>query len=114
MFQKIGSAKQWPDASDAGRYNVTKAEADRLMFKVPSLRNVEKTGPYFHNGKVRTLDEAIAKMADYQVGKTLTEAQVRSIATWIRSLTGEIPADYIKEPQLPKSTSKTPAPSEAD
>lgn len=114
MFQKIGTVKQWPDASDAGRYNVTKSEADRLMFKVPSLRNVEKTGPYFHNGKVPTLDEAIAKMADYQVGKTLTETQVKSIATWIKSLTGEIPADYIKEPQLPKSTSKTPAPSEAD
>lgn len=114
MFQKIGVVKPWPDNSDPGRFKVTKNEADRFMFKVPSLRNIEKTGPYFHNGTVATLDDAVLKMADYQVGKTLDPAQVWSITTWMKSLTGEIPADYIKEPALPKSTSKTPKPSEAD
>ena len=84
------------------------------MFKVPSLRNIEKTGPYFHNGTVATLKDAIAKMSDHQVGKKLSDADVQSIETWMMSLTGEIPADYIKQPELPKSTAKTPKPSEAD
>jgi cytochrome c peroxidase len=114
MYQKIGVVKPWPDTSDPGRYQVTKNEADKFMFKVPSLRNIEKTGPYFHDGKIATLKEAIAKMADYQVGKTLSDADIQSIETWMKSLTGVIPADYIKQPELPKSTSKTPKPSEAD
>jgi cytochrome c peroxidase len=114
MFQKIGAVKPWPDTSDPGRFKVTKSEADRFMFKVPSLRNIEKTGPYFHDGKVPTLNGAIVKMADYQVGKTLSDAEIQSIAAWMKSLTGEIPADYIRQPELPKSTSKTPTPSELD
>lgn len=114
MFQKAGVAKPWWDTSDPGRYKVTKNESDRFLFKVPSLRNVEKTAPYFHDGKTATLREAIAKMAEYQVGKTLKDSQIQSIQLWMASLTGEIPADYIKEPVLPKSTSRTPKPSEAD
>ena len=114
MFQKIGVVKPWPDTSDEGRSKVTKNEADKFMFKVPSLRNVEKTAPYFHDGKIATLKEAIAKMGDYQVGKKLTDADIQSIETWMKCLTGEIPAAYIKQPELPKSTSKTPKPSEAD
>ena len=78
------------------------------------IRDSEKTGPYFHNGKIATLKEAIAKMADYQVGETLSDAEIQSIETWMKSLTGAIPADYIMQPELPKSTSKTPKPSEAD
>lgn len=114
MFQKIGTVKPWPDTTDPGRFKVTRSEADRFMFKVPSLRNIEKTAPYFHDGKIATLQEAIAKMADYQVGKTLNDAEIQSIETWMKSLTGEIPADYIKPPELPKSTSRTPKPSESD
>jgi cytochrome c peroxidase len=114
MYQKIGTAKPWPDTSDPGRFKVTKSEADKFMFKVPSLRNIEETSPYFHDGKVPTLNGAIAKMADYQVGKTLSDAEIQSIVVWMKALTGEIPADYIKQPELPKSTSKTPKPSEAD
>jgi cytochrome c peroxidase len=114
MFQKIGTVKPWPDTSDPGRFKVTKSETDRLLFKVPSLRNIEMTGPYFHDGKIPTLNGAITKMADYQVGKALSDAEIQSIATWMKSLTGEIPADYIKPPELPKSTSQTPKPAEAD
>ncbi len=110
MYQKLGLVKPYPDASDPGRFRVTKSEADRMMFKVPSLRNVEKTGPYFHNGKVTTLEGAIVQMADYQLGKQLSDAEVQSIAAWLRTLTGEIPADYIKQPALPKSTARTPKP----
>jgi cytochrome c peroxidase len=108
QFQKLGMARPWPDASDPGREKVTKSEADRLVFKVSPLRNVAKTGPYFHNGKVATLDEAISLMAEYQTGKTLTQEKVRSIATVLGALTGEVPAEYIKEPELPKSTRRTP------
>ncbi|MEO8595448.1 MAG: cytochrome c peroxidase [Candidatus Solibacter sp.] len=114
MYQKIGLVKAWPDTSDTGRYNVTKSEGDKFLFKVPSLRNIDKTGPYFHDGKIPTLDGAVAKMADHQVGKTLSAAEIQSIVTWMKSLTGEIPADYIKRPDLPKSTSETPKPTEAD
>jgi cytochrome c peroxidase len=114
MYQKIGAVKPWPDTSDPGRFKVTKSQGDMFVFKVPSLRNIEKTAPYFHNGKIATLKEAIAKMVDHQLGTTLNDAEVQSIETWMKSLTGEIPADLIKEPELPKSTSKTPKPSEAD
>ncbi len=114
LFQKLGVAKPWPDESDPGRSNVTKSEADRLVFKVPSLRNVAKTGPYYHNGQVATLEEAVSKMAEYQLGKTLPPAEVKSITTYLNSLTGELPVDYIKEPPLPKSTDKTPKPDLSD
>lgn len=112
LFQKMGAVKPYPDASDLGRAKVTKNESDKLFFKVPSLRNVEKTGPYFHSGKVATLDQAVAHMAEYQLGKQLTEAETKSILAFLKSLTGEIPADYIKAPPLPKSTDKTPKPQE--
>ncbi len=110
LFQKLGVTKAWPDASDPGREKVTKSPADHMVFKVPSLRNIEKTGPYFHNGKVATLEQAVSTMAEYQVGKTLSDAQVKSISAWLKTLTGEVPAEYIKEPPLPKSTEKTPKP----
>lgn len=114
MYQKIGMAKPWPDASDPGRFNVTKNDSDKQVFKVPSLRNVEKTAPYYHDGKVTTLKDAVAKMAEFQLGKTLTAAQIDAIVTWTNSLTGEIPVEYIKEPVLPKSASRTPKPGEAE
>jgi cytochrome c peroxidase len=107
-YQKLGVAKPWPDAADPGRAKVTNNDADKLVFKVPSLRNIAKTGPYYHDGKVATLEEAINAMADYQLGKKLSDTQIKSIATFLNSLTGELPAEYIKEPALPKSTDKTP------
>jgi cytochrome c peroxidase len=109
-FQKVGVLKEYPDTSDLGRYNVTQNPGDRMFFKVPSLRNVAKTGPYFHNGKVATLQEAVTQMAEYQTGKQLSVADRNSIVTWLKSLTGEIDASYIQQPELPKSTSRTPRP----
>jgi cytochrome c peroxidase len=113
MYQKLGVTKPFPDESDEGRFQVTKNEGDKMVFKVPSLRNIEKTGPYFHNGKVGTLTEAVEQMAEYEVGKKLTDAQIQSIVTWLKSLTGVLPADYIKPPTLPASTPKTPKPEAA-
>jgi len=114
VYQKIGLAKAYPDTSDPGREKITHAESDRMFFKVPSLRNIEKTAPYFHNGKVKTLEEAVTVMGEYQIGNKLTDSEVRSIVTWLKTLTGEIPAEYVKPPDLPKSTAKTPKPQPAD
>ncbi|MFB3829398.1 MAG: cytochrome-c peroxidase [Bryobacteraceae bacterium] len=114
LYQRIGAMKRYPDESDPGRYKVTKVESDRFVFKVPTLRNIEKTGPYFHNGKVETLEDAIVRMSEYQLGKQPDSADVKSIAAFLRALTGEVPAEYIKQPTLPQSTPKTPKPSEAD
>ncbi len=114
MFQKLGVVKPWPNQKDLGRYQVTKNEADKMMFKVPSLRDVAKTAPYFHDGSVPTLEEAVAKMAEYELGKELTEEQIASIVTFLNALTGEIPKDYIAEPKLPPSTAKTPKPDLSD
>ena len=76
LYQKLGLAKAFPDASDEGRAKVTKSEGDKFFFKVPSLRNIEKTAPYFHNGKIATLEDATKQMGDYQVGASLTDEQV--------------------------------------
>lgn len=114
MFQTLGVMKPYPDQSDQGRYQVTKKEADRMVFKVPPLRNIEKTGPYFHNGKVATLEQAVEEMADYQLGVRLSRKEVESIVTFLKCLTGEPPAEYIKAPELPKSTPRTPPPDLSD
>lgn len=108
LYQKLGAVKPYPDSTDPGRFKVTNNEGDRMFFKVPSLRNVEKTAPYFHNGKVATLQQAVMQMGEYQLGKPLDAARADSIITFLKTLTGEIPADYIKQPELPKSTAKTP------
>ena len=107
-YQRLGMMKPYPRTDDPGRFKVTKQEADRFVFKVPSLRNVEKTGPYFHDGRVASLEEAVREMAEYQLGKTLSDAEVSRIVVFLRVLTGRLPEDYIKAPTLPKSTAKTP------
>jgi len=113
MYQKLGVIKPYPNEADLGRFQLTKSEGDKMVFKVPSLRNIEKTGPYFHDGKVGTLEDAVARMSEYQVGKKLTTEEIQSIITWLKALTGEVPADYIRPPKLPDSTSKTPKPEAA-
>ncbi len=113
-YQKLGIMKVFPGLKDEGRAKITKKADDQYFFKVPSLRNVEKTGPYFHDGKVRTLPEAVNLMAEYELGKEISPADNAAIVTWLRSLTGAIPADYIRPPALPPSTAKTPKPSTTD
>ena len=107
-YQRIGLAKAFPRTADGGRMNLTKAEGDRAVFKVPSLRNVEKTGPYFHDGGTAGLDQAIRDMGEYQLGKSLDDTQVKAITDYLKALTGKVDPDYIKPPVLPKSTAKTP------
>ena len=108
MYQKVGLVEAWPNQKDQGRFDQTKNEADKMMFKVPSLRNIEKTGPYFHDGSVTDLNEAIKMMAKHQVGKELTPEQLAEIRAFLGSLTGEVPAAYVAKPELPASGPTTP------
>ena len=86
MFQKLGMVKPYP-TKDEGRTKVTNNPADKFVFKVPSLRNVEKTAPYFHDGSVKTLPEAVSIMAEYQLGKQLSKEEVDDIVSFLGSLT---------------------------
>jgi cytochrome c peroxidase len=100
MYQKLGVVEPW-ETKDLGRFEATKNEADKYMFKVPSLRNVEKTAPYLHDGSVASLEEMVVKMAKHQLGKELKDGQAKKIVAFLGSLTGEIPKDYVKKPSLP-------------
>lgn len=109
-FQKLGLVKPWPDESDLGRFAVTNKDEDKMKFRVPSLRNIEKTGPYFHKGQVKTLEEAVRFMAFHQLGIEIKDEDVKDIVAFLKSLTGDLPKDYIKPPKLPESTETTPKP----
>ncbi|MCX6552755.1 MAG: c-type cytochrome [Acidobacteria bacterium] len=112
-YERLGAIKPFPRSADTGRMKLTHDAADRAVFKVPSLRNVEKTGPYFHDGKTATLDQAIRDMADYQLGRKLTDQQVKQISDFLKALTGKIDPEYTRPPVLPKSTATTPKPEES-
>jgi cytochrome c peroxidase len=75
--------------ADLGRFNVTGKEADRYRFKVPSLRNVALTAPYFHNGSAPTLAVAVNAMARYQLGRQISAAETSRIVQFLETLTGE-------------------------
>lgn len=110
-FQKLGVVRPYESASPAkGRFDVTKKDEDMNIFKVPTLREIERTYPYFHDGRVWSLEEAIRIMADVQLGKALNEGEVKAIAAFLKSLTGEIPKDALQLPILPVSTDATPRP----
>lgn len=106
MMQKFGLVKDYwletgSDKPDPGRFAITKKEEDRFVFRVPMLRNVAKTAPYFHDGSVADLDRAIRVMATVQLGRTLGEAEVNSIASFLESLTGNVPSNYAPPGQRP-------------
>jgi len=107
---KLGIAKPWPGAAgeEPGRFAVSKQEADRGMWKVPTLRNVTQTGPYLHDGSVASLEEMTRLMARHQAGRELSAPQVRAIVTWLGTLTGDAPKELTTKPALPPSGPKTP------
>jgi cytochrome c peroxidase len=78
---------------------LTKNEADKDVFKVPSLRNITKTAPYFHDGSVAELSKAIKVMGKTQLNKDLTDAEVSSIITFLDALTADIPEDMKTAPK---------------
>lgn len=110
MYQKLGLVKPVPGLKDEGRSKITKVATDKFFFKVPSLRNVEKTAPYLHDGSKKTLEETISFMGEYQLGKQLKKEEVDSIATFLKALTGELPTAAIAEPKPFPSGKDTPKP----
>jgi cytochrome c peroxidase len=102
MFQKFGVARDYfadrghVTTSDLGRFNVTGLERDRYRFKVPSLRNVALTAPYFHDGSAATLEQAVNIMARYQLGRTLPPHDRDLIVGFLRTLTGEYGGEVLR------------------
>ncbi len=106
MYDKFGIFEPYwkytkSEPIDEGRYAVTKTEADKYVFKVPILRNVEKTTPYFHDGSVDKLEDAVWIMGKIQLEKDLSKSQVDEIVIFLKSLTGKIPEDALNVPLLP-------------
>jgi cytochrome c peroxidase len=101
MFEKVGVHVAWPNQSDHGRAEVSGSSADDMVFKVPTLRNVTQTPPYFHDGSAQTIEDAVRMMGLHQIGVELSSFEVTSIVAWLGSLQGEIPTAYITPPELP-------------
>ena len=106
MYQKFGLFAPYhtltgSEKDDPGRAAVTNNEADKHQFKVPTMRNVAETYPYFHDGSVEDLEEAIRIMAKLQLDKDLPEDQVEDIAAFLKSLTGSVPDEAKTPPEMP-------------
>jgi cytochrome c peroxidase len=95
LFERFGAMKDYfaarghTNKADLGRFNVTGDEKDKYVFKVPSLRNVALTGPYFHDGSAKTLEDAVKIMSTYQLGRSLTASDTKDIVKFLKTLTGE-------------------------
>ncbi len=109
-FQKFGlvDGPYWKFTGskkhDEGRFEVTQAEDDKYIFRVPGLRNVAMTYPYFHDGSVWELDKAVSIMGQAQLGKALPEEEVGNIVAFLGTLTGDVPEKVRVLPLLPPST----------
>lgn len=109
MFQKVGLIQPYTTDNPArGRAGITGQPHDEMVFKVPTLRNIELTYPYFHDGQVSTLEEAIDLMGQLQLGRQYSDQEIDQLAAFLRSLTGRQPDFPL--PQLPPSSPATPQP----
>jgi len=95
LYNKFGVLND-QNLSDLGRYEVTKLERDKGYFKVPTLRNIAQTAPYFHDGRTSDLSEAVRLMAYYQLGRKLSDEEVEKIVIFLKSLSGELPKEIEK------------------
>lgn len=112
-FQKMGVVEPYEtDNPAAGRFAVTGKDADRFKFKVPTLRNVELTYPYFHDGAAKTLSAAVDTMGRLQLGKSFTPEENSEIVAFLKTLTGDQPRFTL--PILPPSSDATPHPQPFD
>jgi len=111
-FQKFGLTEEYWKATgsvemqqlkgrDKGKFHDTGKEEDMWVFKVPQLRNVAMTPPYFHDGSVATLNDAVRVMARVQLGRQLNDEDVKQIVAFLGTLTGEVPKQFAQAPQLP-------------
>lgn len=108
-FQKMGLVSPYvTDNKAEGRAGVTGQDADRFNFKVPTLRNVALTYPYFHDGEAATLTQAVDVMGRLQLGRTFTDEENGQIVAFLKTLTGDQPV--IQYPVLPPSEDDTPRP----
>lgn len=108
-FQKMGVVEPYKTTSTAeGRSAVTGKDEDRFNFKVPTLRNVELTYPYFHDGAAQTLEEAVEIMGRLQLGRTYSKQEIGDIVAFLKTLTGDQPSFIM--PLLPPSSNDTPPP----
>jgi cytochrome c peroxidase len=85
-YEKMGQAADYANTDDVGRFAVTGKEEDKFVFKVPSLRNIALTAPYFHDGQATTLSEAVGQMAELQLGEELSEEQIGQLVCFLGSL----------------------------
>lgn len=99
MFREVGIAYPWPKPKD-GRPD-TADSAARLALRVPSLRNIAETAPYFHDSSISNLEAAIRLMGHHQLGVELSNEDVNAIAAWMRALSGDVDPTYIAVPDLP-------------
>ena len=109
MYQKFGVVEDYWNATgsdpiDKGRFDVTKDPNDLYVFRVASLRNVAMTPPYFHDGSVAALSDAVKVMARVQLGVSLNDADTGDIVAFLQSLTGELPTNFATAPVLPSGT----------
>jgi len=106
QFRKMGDIHPYKNTKDLGRYEVTKRKRDKYVFKVPSLRNIVLTAPYFHDGQVPTLAEAIDQMAWLQLDEKLSAEQIQQILQFLVSLTDK-KRSTAPAPDKPKPNWKT-------
>lgn len=106
-YFKLGQVVPY-ETKDEGRKEVTGNDADLHVFKAPSLRNITKTGPYFHDGSIDSLDKAVTLMAKHQLGKDLSADDNKKIVAFLGALEGTLDATYVKEPTLPEAGPDTP------
>lgn len=101
-FERVGVVEPWPNQGNPGRMKLSGAATERMSFKVPSLRNVAETAPYFHDGSGATLEQAVQMMGRHQLGIELTDDEVGAIAAWLRSLSGPVDPNLVLVPSLPR------------
>ena len=102
--------KKYDFLADEGRKKVTGKDEDAHMFRVPTLRNIAVTAPYFHNGKVASLEKAIRVMAKVQLNRDLPDSDVKDIFAFLNSLTGQVPEQVM--PRLAETTGTTLTPAD--
>ena len=110
IYQKFGLRARYEYSDDQGRYNITRKDQDRHVFKVPMWRNVTRTAPYFHDGAIWDLKEVVRIMGQLQLGKQLTNGEIDLIIAFLHALEGVIPEEALRLPILPSSSLATPKP----
>jgi cytochrome c peroxidase len=101
MIQQMGIKEPWPNQRDLGLYLDTQQSSHKMFFRVSTLRNIEKTAPYFHDGSSKRMWDAVKKMARYELGHSMELNDALAIQAFFTGLTGKIPTNYIKKPSIP-------------